>query len=42
MEEFTDPSSGDLLREAIIIIAGLIVRFFEKRKAKKQSLPTAE
>lgn len=42
MEEFTDPSSGDLLRETIIIVIGLIVRWLEKRKAKKQNLPTAE
>jgi hypothetical protein len=42
MEEFTDPSSGDLIREALIIIVGLIFRFIEKRKAKKQPLPTAE
>jgi hypothetical protein len=42
MEEFTDPSSGDLLRETIIIVIGLIVRWIEKRKAKKGNIPTAE
>jgi hypothetical protein len=35
MEEFTNPESTDLLREAIIIIVGLIIRAIEKRKLKK-------
>lgn len=35
MEEFTNPSSTDLMREAILIIFGLIVRAIEKRKIKK-------
>lgn len=36
MEEITDPSSSDLLRETIIILIGLIIRAIEKRKLKKQ------
>jgi hypothetical protein len=41
MEEFTNPESTDLLREAIIIIVGLIIRAIEKRRLKK-SLQNAE
>jgi hypothetical protein len=41
MEEFTNPESTDLLREAIIIIVGLIIRAIEKRKLKK-SMQNAE
>jgi hypothetical protein len=41
MEEFTSPESTDLLREAIIIIVGLIIRAIEKRKLKK-SMQNAE
>ena len=36
MEDITDPSSADLLREALLIIVGLIIRAIEKRKLKKQ------
>lgn len=35
MEELTNPQSGDLLRELILIVAGLIIRAIEKRKLKK-------
>ena len=35
MEELTNPQSSDLLREAIIIIVGLIIRAIEKRRMKK-------
>jgi len=41
MEEFSNPESTDLLREAIIIIVGLIIRAIEKRRLKK-SLQNAE
>lgn len=34
MEEIFSPSKFDLIREALIIFAGLIVRYFEKRKLK--------
>jgi hypothetical protein len=35
MEEFTSPEGTDLLREAIIVIVGLIIRAIEKRRLKK-------
>lgn len=35
MEQLTNPESTDLLREAIIIIVGLIIRAIEKRRMKK-------
>jgi hypothetical protein len=35
MEELTNPAGGDLLRELILIVAGLIIRAIEKRKLKK-------
>ena len=41
MEEFTNPEGTDLLREAIIIIVGLIIRAIEKRRLKK-SLQNAQ
>jgi hypothetical protein len=41
MEEFTNPESTDLIREAIIILVGLIIRAIEKRKLKK-SMQNAE
>jgi hypothetical protein len=41
MEELTNPQSTDLLREAIIIIVGLIIRAIEKRRLKK-SLENAQ
>lgn len=34
MDEILNPSKFDLIREAIIIFAGLIIRYFEKRKLK--------
>lgn len=41
MEELTNPGSGDLLREIILIVAGLIIRAIEKRQLKK-SLQNAQ
>lgn len=35
MEEILPTDSTDLLREAIIVIVGLIIRAIEKRKLKK-------
>ncbi len=35
MNEFIQPDKIDLLREALIIIIGVIIRYFEKRKIKK-------
>ena len=34
MNELMQPDNTDLLRETIIIIIGLIVRWFEKKKLK--------
>ena len=35
MSEFIQPDKIDLLREALIIIIGVIIRYFEKKKIKK-------
>jgi hypothetical protein len=35
MNEFIQPDKIDLLREAFIIIIGVLIRYFEKRKIKK-------
>jgi hypothetical protein len=35
MNEFIQPDKIDLLREALIIIIGVIIRYFEKKKIKK-------
>jgi hypothetical protein len=35
MNEFIQPDKIDLLREALIIIIGVLIRYFEKRKIKK-------
>lgn len=36
MENFLQPDHGDLLRETILILFGLIARWIELRKLKKQ------
>lgn len=33
--ELINPDKADLIRESIIVIFGLIIRFFELRKRKK-------
>jgi hypothetical protein len=35
MNEFIQPDKIDLIREALIVIIGLLIRYFEKRKIKK-------
>ncbi len=35
MNEFIQPDKIDLLREALIIMIGVIIRYFEKKKIKK-------
>ena len=35
MMELTQPDNADLLRETIIVIIGLIIRWIEKRKLKR-------
>jgi hypothetical protein len=35
MSEFIQPDKIDLLREALIIIIGVLIRYFEKKKIKK-------
>jgi hypothetical protein len=35
MNEFIQPDKIDLLREALIIIIGVLIRYFEKKKIKK-------
>jgi hypothetical protein len=37
MSEFIQPDKIDLLREALIVIIGVLIRYFEKRKIKKAS-----
>ena len=34
-QEIINPDKADLIRESIIVIFGLIIRFFELRKRKK-------
>lgn len=34
MQEIIQPDNIDLIRETIIIIVGLIIRWFEKKKMK--------
>lgn len=36
MQNLFDPDKSDLIREAIIVISGLIMRWLELRKIKKQ------
>lgn len=36
-QEIINPSTADLIRETIIIVAGLIIRFFELKKRKRKS-----
>lgn len=33
-----NPETGDLIRETIIVIVGLIIRWLEKRKIKNDTL----
>jgi len=35
MMELTQPDNADLFRETIIVIIGLIIRWIEKRKLKR-------
>jgi len=35
MNEFIQPDKIDLFREALIIIIGVLIRYFEKKKIKK-------
>ena len=35
MNEFIQPDKIDLIREALIIIIGVLIRYFEKKKIKK-------
>jgi hypothetical protein len=35
MSEFIQPDKIDLIREALIVIIGVLIRYFEKRKIKK-------
>ena len=35
MSEFIEPDKVDLIRETLIIIIGFIIRYFEKKKLKK-------
>ena len=37
MEELTNPSGGDLIREALIVIIGMVVRYFERRRLLKNA-----
>jgi hypothetical protein len=37
MNEFIQPDKIDLLREALIVIIGVLIRYFEKRKIKKST-----
>jgi len=37
MNEFIQPNQIDIIREAIIILAGLIIRHFEKKRINKQN-----
>ena len=37
MQNFLQPDHGDLLRETIIILFGIIARWIELRKLKKQT-----
>jgi hypothetical protein len=36
MQNLFNPDKADLIREAIIVISGLIMRWLELRKLKKQ------
>jgi hypothetical protein len=36
MENFFNPDKADLIREAIIVITGFVIRWLELRKLKKQ------
>jgi hypothetical protein len=38
MQEILTPSNSDLIREIGLIVIGLIIRFLEKRKAKKSNI----
>jgi len=38
MQEILTPSNADLIREIGLIVIGLIIRFLEKRKAKKLNI----
>jgi hypothetical protein len=35
MENFLNPDKIDLIREALIVIIGVLIRYFEKKKIKK-------
>ena len=37
MSEFIQPDKIDLIREALIVIIGVLIRYFEKRKIKKSN-----
>jgi hypothetical protein len=37
MQNFLNPDHGDLIRETIIILFGIIARWIELRKLKKQN-----
>jgi len=37
MEQLIEPSSGDVIREAIIVLIGLLIRAIEKRRMKTQT-----
>jgi hypothetical protein len=36
MQNLFNPDKADLIREAIIVISGIIIRWLELRKLKKQ------
>lgn len=36
MQNLFNPEKADLIREAIIVISGIIIRWLELRKLKKQ------
>ena len=38
MTEFLNPDKADLIREAIIVFIGFIMRFIELRKIKKHNI----
>lgn len=35
-QELINPSTADLIRETIIVVFGLVIRFFELRKRNKK------
>jgi len=37
MNEFLEPSNADLLRELLLVVFGVLFRYFEKRKMKKNN-----